>query len=119
VHLTLSSLRYLNDENMPIAFSLISKLVFTAESSNNFANQFVKDGGLAKIAKYKLMSTENHVDLIVNAAVGTYPQRFLRAHPQYQHIQRPKSTDTASRFENKSQSLQPYRESIQTYWALL
>lgn len=41
VHLTLNSLRYLNNENMPIAFSLISKLVFTAESSKNFANQFV------------------------------------------------------------------------------
>jgi fused-like protein len=67
VHLTLNSLRYLNNENMPIAFSLISKLVFTAESSKNFANQFVQGGGLATIAKYKLMSTENHVDLIVDA----------------------------------------------------
>lgn len=38
VHLTLNSLRYLNNENMPIAFSLISKLVFTAECSKNFAN---------------------------------------------------------------------------------
>lgn len=37
VHLTLNSLRYLNDENVPIAFSLISRLVFTAECSKNFA----------------------------------------------------------------------------------
>jgi hypothetical protein len=37
VHLTLNSLRYLNEENIPIAFSLISRLVFTAECSKNFA----------------------------------------------------------------------------------
>jgi hypothetical protein len=52
VHLTLNSLRYLNEENVPIAFSLISKLVFTAECSKNFAQQFVQGGGLATIAKY-------------------------------------------------------------------
>jgi fused len=67
VHLTLNSLRYLNNENMPIAFSLISKLVFTAECSKNFANQFVQGGGLATIAKYKLMSTDNQPELIVDA----------------------------------------------------
>jgi fused-like protein len=38
VHLVLNALRYLTDENIPIAFSLISKLVFTAECSKNFAN---------------------------------------------------------------------------------
>lgn len=38
VHLTLNALRYLNNENMPIAFSLISKLVFTTECLKNFAN---------------------------------------------------------------------------------
>jgi len=37
VHLTLNSLRYLSDENIPIAFSLISRLVFTAECSKSFA----------------------------------------------------------------------------------
>lgn len=52
VHLTLNSLRYLIEENVPIAFSLISKLVFTAECSKNFAQQFVQGGGLATIAKY-------------------------------------------------------------------
>jgi fused len=38
VHLTLNALRYLTNENIPIAFSLISKLVYTAECSKNFAN---------------------------------------------------------------------------------
>lgn len=67
VHLVLNSLRYLNNENLPIAFGFISKLVFTAECSKNFANQFVQGGGLATIAKYKLMSAENKSDLIVDA----------------------------------------------------
>ena len=37
VHLTLNSLRYLTKENIPIAVSLISKLVFTADKSKDFA----------------------------------------------------------------------------------
>jgi hypothetical protein len=41
VHLTLNALRYLTNDNVPIAVSLISKLVFTTECSKNFAQQFV------------------------------------------------------------------------------
>jgi len=37
VHLALNALRYLNTDNVPIAISLISKLVFSVESSKNFA----------------------------------------------------------------------------------
>ena len=41
VHLTLNAIRYLTQENVPIAISLISRLVFTTECSKNFAQQFV------------------------------------------------------------------------------
>jgi len=37
VHLALNALRYLTQDNVPIAISLISKLVFTVECSKNFA----------------------------------------------------------------------------------
>jgi fused len=37
VHLTLNSVRYLTIENIPIAISLISRLVFTNECSKQFA----------------------------------------------------------------------------------
>lgn len=37
VHIALNALRYLTNENVPIAMSLISKLVFTVECSKNFA----------------------------------------------------------------------------------
>lgn len=37
VHITLNALRYLTPDNVPIAISLISKLVFTVECSKNFA----------------------------------------------------------------------------------
>lgn len=37
VHLTLNSVKYLTTENIPIAISLIQRLVFTNECSKNFA----------------------------------------------------------------------------------
>lgn len=37
VHLTLNAIRYLTQDNVPIAISLISRLVFTTECSKNFA----------------------------------------------------------------------------------
>jgi fused len=37
VHLTLNSVKYLSNENIPIAISLIQRLVFTNECSKNFA----------------------------------------------------------------------------------
>lgn len=37
VHLTLNSVKYLTNENIPIAISLIQRLVFTNECSKNFA----------------------------------------------------------------------------------
>jgi len=66
VHLTLNSIRYLTKENVPIAISLISKLVFTAEKSREFAKQFVDGSGLATVAKYRLLSTDNPPALIID-----------------------------------------------------
>ena len=66
VHLTLNSIRYLTKENVPIAISLISKLVFTAEKSRDFAKQFVDGSGLATVSKYRLLATENPPSLIVD-----------------------------------------------------
>lgn len=37
VHLTLNSIKYLQTESIPIAISLIQRLVFTNECSKNFA----------------------------------------------------------------------------------
>jgi hypothetical protein len=37
VHLTLNSVKYLTNDNIPIAISLIQRLVFTNECSKNFA----------------------------------------------------------------------------------
>lgn len=59
VHLTLNSIKYLQTENIPIAISLIQRLVFTNECSKNFAQQFVQGGGLTVINKFKLLSTDN------------------------------------------------------------
>ena len=68
VHLTLNSLRYLTKENIPIAVSLISKLVFTADKSKDFAQQFVQGGGLATVNKYELLdrSTNDNTSLIID-----------------------------------------------------
>ncbi len=41
IYLTLNALKYLNVESIPIGITLISKLVFSAESSKLFAQQFV------------------------------------------------------------------------------
>lgn len=37
IHLILNCLKYVNPENIPIAVTLISRLVFNAESSKSFA----------------------------------------------------------------------------------
>lgn len=66
VHLTLNSIRYLTKENVPIAIGLISKLVFTAEKSRDFAKQFVDGSGLATVAKFKLLARDNPPSLIVD-----------------------------------------------------
>ena len=60
VHLTLNSLRYLTRENIPIAIGLISKLVFTADKSKDFAQQFVQGGGLATVSKYQLLDRDGN-----------------------------------------------------------
>ena len=67
VHLTLNAIRYLTQDNIPIAISLISRLVFTTECSKNFAQQFVQGGGLATVAKHKLLCEESSVNLIVDS----------------------------------------------------
>jgi len=41
IYLTLNSLKYLANEEIPIGITLISRLVFSAESSKQFAQQFV------------------------------------------------------------------------------
>jgi hypothetical protein len=52
-------LKYISKENISIAVTLISRLVFNAESSKTFAQQFVSGGGLGNIAKYKLLAEDN------------------------------------------------------------
>lgn len=59
IYLTLNSLKYISKDSIPIAVTLISRLVFNAESSKTFAQQFVSGGGLGNIAKYKLLAEEN------------------------------------------------------------
>ncbi|CDW83098.1 protein kinase domain containing protein [Stylonychia lemnae] len=66
IYLTLNSLKYVSKENISIAVTLISRLVFNAESSKVFAQQFVQGGGLANIAKYKLLAEDNSSALIVD-----------------------------------------------------
>ena len=56
IYLTLNALKYISKENIAIAVTLISRLVFNAESSKTFAQQFVSGGGLNTISKYKLLS---------------------------------------------------------------
>jgi len=46
--------------------SLLSKLIFTAEDSKNFAKQFVSGGGLNAIVKYKLLDPNNEENLLVD-----------------------------------------------------
>jgi len=46
--------------------SLLSKLIFNAEDSKNFAKQFVSGGGLSAIIKYKLLYPKNDEALIVD-----------------------------------------------------
>jgi len=66
IYLTLNSLKYLSKDNISIAVMLVSRLVFSTESSKNFANQFVQGGGLATISKYKLLAEDNSSALIVD-----------------------------------------------------
>jgi hypothetical protein len=53
-------------ENILIAVTLISRLVFNAESSKQFAQQFVSGGGLSTIGKYKLLDENNAAGLIID-----------------------------------------------------
>jgi fused-like protein len=46
--------------------SLLSKLIFNAEDSKNFAKQFVSGGGLNAIVKYHLLSEDNEEALLVD-----------------------------------------------------
>ena len=59
IYLTLNALKYISKDNISIAVTLISRLVFNAESSKTFAQQFVSGGGLGNIAKYKLLAEDN------------------------------------------------------------
>lgn len=52
IYLTLNSLKYLQELDIPIGIQLISRLVFSAESSKQFAQQFVQGNGLGIITKY-------------------------------------------------------------------
>ena len=66
IYLTLNALKYLNKEDIPIGITLISKLVFSADSSKTFAQQFVQGNGLGVINKYTLLSMEKNPVLIVD-----------------------------------------------------
>lgn len=59
IYLTLNSLKYVSKENIQIAITLISRLVFNSESSKQFATQFVQGGGLTTIGRYKLLEETN------------------------------------------------------------
>ena len=56
IYLTLNTLKYLNIETIPIGITLISRLVFSADSSKQFALQFIQAGGMGVINKYALLS---------------------------------------------------------------
>jgi len=64
IYLTLNALKYMSDENIPIGITLISRLVFSAESSKTFAQQFVQGNGLGVINKYALLGV-NHSPLLI------------------------------------------------------
>ena len=66
IYLTLNALKYLDEGDIPIGITLISRLVFSAESSKQFAQQFVQGNGLGVINKYTLLSHSNNVNLIVD-----------------------------------------------------
>lgn len=66
IYLTLNALKYVSQENIPIAITLISRLVFSADCSKQFAQHFVSGGGLATINKYKLLSEDNSPLLIID-----------------------------------------------------
>lgn len=66
IYLTLNSLKYLNSESIPIGITLISRLVFSAESSKQFAQQFVQANGLGIITKYELLGHQNNPIVIVD-----------------------------------------------------
>jgi len=66
IYLTLNALKYLSTESIPIGITLISRLVFSAESSKQFAQQFVQGNGLGIINKYALLNHNNSPILIVD-----------------------------------------------------
>ena len=66
IYLTLNALKYLSTESIPIGITLISRLVFSAESSKQFAQQFVQGNGLGIINKYALLNHNNSPILIID-----------------------------------------------------
>ena len=52
IYLTLNGIKYLDVENIPIGVTLISRLVFSADCSRKFAQQFVQANGMGVINKY-------------------------------------------------------------------
>ena len=66
IYLTLNALKYLTTESIPIGITLISRLVFSAESFKQFAQKFVQGNGLGIINKYAHLNHNNSPILIVD-----------------------------------------------------
>ena len=66
IYLSLNVLKYVKDEYISIAMSLLWKLIFNAEDSKTFAKQFVSGGGLSAILKYHILDSSNPENLLVD-----------------------------------------------------
>lgn len=66
IYLTLNAIKYLALEFIPIGITLISRLVFSADNSKQFAQQFVQANGMGVINKYLLLAPDNNPVVIVD-----------------------------------------------------
>lgn len=66
IYLTLNAMRYIPNDQITYPITLISKLVFSAEHSKQFAQHFVNGSGLQMIGKHKLLSPDNSVSFIID-----------------------------------------------------
>ena len=66
IYLCLNVMKYVSQQYVAIGMSLLSKLIFNAEDSKNFAKQFVTGGGLSAIMKYGLLDENLEENMIVD-----------------------------------------------------
>jgi len=82
---TIKAMKYLNQELISIAITILSRLVFNTDSERKFAQQFVNNEGLKLITKLKLLKEDNSV-LVITETLSILSQLTRLSKDYYERI---------------------------------